>query len=107
MSAPVWKSKFGRSTPSTRQPNSLVDSTQVAAQPDTTLGVALACLDASWRPLLLIVALAADEDLNRFWPVLSQWGAWVKSIENQIRDGKFYAMRQLADAAWGLWQSRI
>ena len=56
---------------------------------------------------MLIVALAADEDLNRFWPVLSQWGAWVKSIENQIRDGKFHAMRQLADAAWGLWQSRI
>jgi thioesterase domain-containing protein len=83
-------------------------STQVIAQPDTTLGVARACRDASPEAAaVMIVALAAEEDINTFWPVLSQWEAWVKSIENQIRDGKFHAMRQLADAAWGLWQSRI
>ena len=83
-------------------------STQVAAHPDTTLGVAVACLHASLEAsAVLIVALAADEDLNRSWPVLSQWEAWVKSNENQIQDGKFHAVRQLADAAWGLWQSRI
>ena len=55
---------------------------QVAAHPDTTLGVALACLDASPEAAAkLIVALAADEDLNRFWPILSQWETWVKSEE--------------------------
>ena len=57
-------------------------STQVAAHPDTTLGVALACRDACLEAsAVLIVVLAADEDLNRFWPVLSQWEAWVKSEE--------------------------
>ena len=55
---------------------------QVAAHPDTTLGVARACLDASPEAAAkLIVALAADEDLIRFWPSLSQWEAWVKSEE--------------------------
>ncbi len=57
-------------------------STQVAAHPDATLKVALACLDASPEAAaVLIVALAADEDLIRFWPSLSQWEAWVKSEE--------------------------
>ena len=57
-------------------------STQIIVQPETTLGVALACLDASPEAAaVLIVALAADEDLYRFWPILSQWEAWVKSEE--------------------------
>ena len=57
-------------------------STQVAAHPDATLKVSLACLDASPEAAaVLIVALAADEDLIRFWPSLSQWEAWVKSEE--------------------------
>ena len=57
-------------------------STQVAAHPDTTLGVALACRDACLEAsAVLIVVLAADEDLNRFWPLLSQLEAWVKSNE--------------------------
>ena len=56
-------------------------STQVIAQPDTTLGVALACRDASPEAAAkLIVALAADEDLNRFWPVLSQLEAWAEFV---------------------------
>ena len=55
---------------------------------------------------MLIVALAADEDLNRFWPVLSQWEAWVKSNEMGLACGhKFYeaCMRELADAASSLF----
>ena len=82
-------------------------STQVAAHPDTTLGVALACRDASLEAsAVLIVVLAADEDLNRFWPVLSQWEAWVKSNEMGLACGhKFYeaCMRELADAASSLF----
>ena len=62
-------------------------STQIIVQPEATLEVALACRDASLEAsAVLIVALAADEDLpqweaDRFWPVLSQWEAWVKSNE--------------------------
>ena len=57
-------------------------STQMIVQPDTTLGVAIACRDASPEAAaVMIVALAAGEDINTFWPVLSQWEAWVKSNE--------------------------
>ena len=70
--------KVGRSTPSRNLTHWLI-STQVAAHPDATLTrVALACRDASPEAsAVLIVALAADEDLNRFWPVLSQCGGGV------------------------------
>ena len=85
-------------------------STQVAAHPDTTLGVALACRDASLEAsAVLIVVLAADEDLNRFWPVLSQWEAWVKSNEMGLACGHKFneacmaCMRELADAASSLF----
>ena len=54
---------------------------QVVAHPDTTLGVALACRDACLEAsAVLIVVLAADEDLNRFWPVLSQLEAWAEFV---------------------------
>ena len=83
-------------------------STQVAAHPDATLKVALACLDASPEAAaVLVVALAADEDLIRFWPSLSQWEAWVKSNEMGLACGhKFYeaCMRELADAASSLFE---
>ena len=77
---------------------------QVAAHPDTTLGVALACLDASPEAAAkLIVALAADEDLNRFWPFLSQWEAWVKSKEMGRGWRPTVEMRHFGDTVWRLF----
>ena len=79
-------------------------STQVAAHPDATLKVALACLDASPEAAAkLIVALAADEDLNRFWPVLSQWEAWVKSNEMGRGWRPTVEMRHFGDTVWRLF----
>ena len=85
-------------------------STQIIVQPETTLGLAIACRDASPEAAaVLIVALAADEDLNRFWPVLSQWEAWVKSNEMGLACGHKFneacmaCMRELADAASSLF----
>ena len=76
-------------------------STQVIAQPDTTLGVARACRDASPEAAaVMIVALAAGEDINRFWPVLSQWEAWVKSQEMGSHWKPKVEMRHVGDAAW-------
>ena len=75
---------------------------QVVAHPDTTLGVALSCLDASPEAAAkLIVALAADEDLNRFWPVLSQWEAWVKSKE--MGRGWRPTAETVGDTVWRLF----
>ncbi len=76
-------------------------STQVAAHPDATLKVSLACLDASPEAAaVLIVALAADEDLIRFWPSLSQWEAWVKSEEMGREWTPSVEMRHVGDAVW-------
>ena len=96
----MWKSKFGRSTPRRNLTHWLI-STQVIAQPDTTLGVALACRNASPEAAaVMIVALAADEDINRFWPVLSQWEAWVKSEEMGREWTPTVEMRHVGDTVW-------
>ncbi|CAH0370402.1 unnamed protein product [Pelagomonas calceolata] len=76
-------------------------------QPETTLGVAVACRDASPEAAaVMIVALAADEDINRFWPVLSQWEAWVKSEEMGSRWRPTVEMRHVGDASWRSFNSQ-